>query len=140
MNIEEFVLAALEDPRLAHLRPSPSSTARKGQDGRAGCDVLQEEEDSGHGYDIHRIAKGTALLLWEKADMLREYFNIGVENISGQYMLTSLPALLEVSWLCYCLISVPHTYIHTYITLAIRAAAAGASRVSSPTCGRHHLD
>eukprot|EP01036_Dinobryon_divergens_P029375 gene29375-38458_t len=93
VNIEEFVLAALEEPRLAHLRPSPPSTARKVGDDRAGFDP--QEDVSGGGYDIQRIAKGTALLLWEKADMLREYFKIGVENVSGQYMLTSLPALLE---------------------------------------------
>ena len=93
VNIEEFVLAALGDPRLAHLRPSPTIIGKEGN-----LTVGYEPQEE---RDVRRIARGTALLLWEKADMLREYFKIGVENMGGQVVLTSLPILLEVS-LCFC--------------------------------------
>lgn len=128
MNIEEFVLAALGDPRLAHLRPSPT-TAGEERNHQVGYDP------QGEGDDMRRIAKGTALLLREKADMLREYFKIGVESIGGQVVLTSLPVLLEVN-LCFVQFwSCSFNLCSIFVTAAIRATTTGATGVSPPLSG-----
>ena len=71
VNVEEFVRAALE-------RDSGLWSSKE-QDG-----------------DINLIAKGAAVLLWHKKDMLMEYFSIGLENRDGVILLKSLPLLLEV--------------------------------------------